>query len=161
MAGSAEESPQLVVSNNQSHFHLFVHFPHYSAPNPYSPLKAIIQNILLFMLGLPAYQVLNLTTPLGLSDYVITILALITLAIEFTADNQQWTYQNSKRTKKNSTNEWPGSNLTYGVADWKRGFITRGLWAWSRHPNFACEQTFWVCVSASSASVNLNVRCRS
>ncbi|KAG8768066.1 hypothetical protein FRC12_005780 [Ceratobasidium sp. 428] len=27
--------------------------------------------------------------------------------------------------------------------DVKRGFITRGLWAWSRHPNFTCEQTFW------------------
>ncbi|KAK0538331.1 hypothetical protein OC834_000479 [Tilletia horrida] len=27
--------------------------------------------------------------------------------------------------------------------DKKRGFVTRGLWAWSRHPNFACEQTTW------------------
>ncbi|KAL9932591.1 hypothetical protein V8E36_008708 [Tilletia maclaganii] len=31
--------------------------------------------------------------------------------------------------------------LTNG--DKKRGFVTRGLWAWSRHPNFACEQTTW------------------
>ncbi|KAN0063980.1 hypothetical protein ACQY0O_003586 [Thecaphora frezii] len=27
--------------------------------------------------------------------------------------------------------------------DADRGFVTRGLWAWSRHPNFACEQTTW------------------
>jgi steroid 5-alpha reductase family enzyme len=25
-----------------------------------------------------------------------------------------------------------------------RGFNTTGLFAWSRHPNFAAEQTFWV-----------------
>lgn len=28
--------------------------------------------------------------------------------------------------------------------DLKRGFITSGLWAWSRHPNFAVEQTIWL-----------------
>lgn len=27
--------------------------------------------------------------------------------------------------------------------DRKRGFVTKGLWAWSRHPNFACEQLVW------------------
>lgn len=25
-----------------------------------------------------------------------------------------------------------------------RGFITSGLWAWSRHPNFAVEQSIWL-----------------
>lgn len=29
------------------------------------------------------------------------------------------------------------------LEDVDRGFVTRGLWAWSRHPNFACEQTTW------------------
>lgn len=27
--------------------------------------------------------------------------------------------------------------------DAQRGFVTKGLWAWSRHPNFACEQVTW------------------
>jgi steroid 5-alpha reductase family enzyme len=27
--------------------------------------------------------------------------------------------------------------------DKARGFVSKGLWAWSRHPNFACEQTTW------------------
>lgn len=31
----------------------------------------------------------------------------------------------------------------FSEADRKRGFVTRGLWAWSRHPNFACEQLVW------------------
>ena len=27
----------------------------------------------------------------------------------------------------------------------RRGFLTSGLWAWSRHPNFLCEQlNFWI-----------------
>lgn len=31
----------------------------------------------------------------------------------------------------------------YTQADLERGFITTGLWAYSRHPNFAAEQTIW------------------
>jgi len=105
---------------------------------------AIIQNILLFMLGLPAYQVLELSTPLGASDIILSVLGLVTLATEFTADNQQWSYQNFKKSGKINTDEWPGANIQWTEADRKRGFVSRGLWAWSRHPNFACEQTFWI-----------------
>ncbi len=32
----------------------------------------------------------------------------------------------------------------YEQRELDRGFVTSGLWAWSRHPNFAAEQTFWV-----------------
>jgi Protein of unknown function (DUF1295) len=28
--------------------------------------------------------------------------------------------------------------------DLDRGFVVTGLWSWSRHPNFAAEQTIWV-----------------
>jgi len=105
----------------------------------------IIQNILLFMLGLPAYRVLvEDHSALGASDFVLTILAFTTLAIEFTADNQQWSYQNFKHSGKISDREWPGANIEWTENDRKRGFVTRGLWAWTRHPNFACEQTFWI-----------------
>ena len=31
----------------------------------------------------------------------------------------------------------------YKREDLDRGFITSGLWAWSRHPNFAAEQAIW------------------
>ncbi|MBE3043608.1 DUF1295 domain-containing protein, partial [Candidatus Bathyarchaeota archaeon] len=31
----------------------------------------------------------------------------------------------------------------YDQADLDRGFITSGLWAYSRHPNFAAEQLIW------------------
>lgn len=32
----------------------------------------------------------------------------------------------------------------YHQIDLDRGFNTTGLFAWSRHPNFAAEQSFWV-----------------
>ena len=31
----------------------------------------------------------------------------------------------------------------YTQQELERGFITSGLWAYSRHPNFAAEQTIW------------------
>jgi steroid 5-alpha reductase family enzyme len=44
---------------------------------------------------------------------------------------------------KHDPKAWPGSRINWTREDAKRGFVTRGLWAWSRHPNFACEQLFW------------------
>jgi len=41
-------------------------------------------------------------------------------------------------------NDWPGARIDWTLADVQRGFCTKGLWGWSRHPNFACEQTFWI-----------------
>lgn len=32
----------------------------------------------------------------------------------------------------------------WNQADLDRGFLTSGLWAYSRHPNFFAEQTFWL-----------------
>lgn len=31
----------------------------------------------------------------------------------------------------------------YSQREIERGFITRGLWGYSRHPNFAAEQSIW------------------
>jgi steroid 5-alpha reductase family enzyme len=33
--------------------------------------------------------------------------------------------------------------LDWTEQDAKLGFLKRGLWAHSRHPNFTCEQSFW------------------
>lgn len=83
------------------------------------------------------------------SDYILASLSLLALLIEFTADNQQYAYQNFKKTgMRDPKIEWPGAGLNFTQADAQRGFITKGLWAWSRHPNFFCEQSFWVRSSA-------------
>ncbi|KAL5504060.1 hypothetical protein ACEPAH_8133 [Sanghuangporus vaninii] len=108
---------------------------------------AIIQNILLFLLALPTHNAVIVEPVhrgLKLSDYVLAFLSITTLIIEFVADNQQYSYQTHKRTGIYNERDWPWARIRWTQADVQRGFITRGLWAWSRHPNFACEQTFWI-----------------
>ncbi|KZO89887.1 DUF1295-domain-containing protein [Calocera viscosa TUFC12733] len=105
---------------------------------------ALIQNILLMGLGLPAYWTLH-QPPSSLisSDYALILVTLSLLLLEFTADNQQYAYQSFKHFTVTSSFRWPGARQVWTEADKRRGFVSRGLWAWARHPNFACEQLFW------------------
>ncbi len=67
--------------------------------------------------------------------------ALIGLVVvEYFADNQMWNYQQAKKSYQATAKVPEG----YTRAQVDRGFITSGLWGWSRHPNFAAEQTIWV-----------------
>ena len=106
---------------------------------------AAIQNIILFLLGIPTYIAAG-QHPKALSgtDYFLGAFALIVLATEFTADNQQYSFQTFKHSGVVVKNDWPFANRGWTITDAKRGFVTKGLWAWTRHPNFLCEQTFWV-----------------
>ena len=106
---------------------------------------AFMQNVMLFIFAIPV-QMAAIQQPeaLGTSDYVLAALALLDIAMEFMADNQQYSFQTFKHSGVLAKNEWPGARIRWTQADAKRGFVTHGLWAWSRHPNFFCEQTFWV-----------------
>ncbi|KAF9243550.1 hypothetical protein BU15DRAFT_86489 [Melanogaster broomeanus] len=109
---------------------------------------AITQNIILFLLGLPAQiAVTQPHIPLSTSDYVLGVLGFLTILVEFVADNQQYSYQRFKHSGKLDTTEWPGARIAWTKRDVERGFVTRGLWAWSRHPNFVCEQLFWIIIN--------------
>ncbi|KAF8072047.1 hypothetical protein FPV67DRAFT_1667492 [Lyophyllum atratum] len=118
---------------------------------------AATQNVLLLLLGMPT-KIASTMQPhdsLALSDLLLAALALVDLAFEFTSDNQQWAYHSYKHAYLASEKgengvepydkkqQWPGARLNFTPEDAKRGFITRGLWAYSRHPNFLCEQSFW------------------
>lgn len=89
-------------------------------------------------------------------SYPVIQFALVYLAFE--ADQQQWSqsqitcpslliaklllpdfYAAKKEYQK--TAKVPAN---YHQKDLDRGFNTTGLFAWSRHPNFAAEQSFWV-----------------
>ncbi|KAF8309933.1 DUF1295-domain-containing protein [Clavulina sp. PMI_390] len=107
---------------------------------------ATFQHIALAMLGLPAYFASISAVPLNSGDVLLTVLVLAAIYIEYVADNQQYAYQTFKRTGK-VDNQWHGSRIPFTAADRARGFITKGLWAYSRHPNFACEQTIWLGIS--------------
>ncbi|KZT57640.1 DUF1295-domain-containing protein [Calocera cornea HHB12733] len=105
---------------------------------------SIIQNILLLGLGIPAYWTL-LQPPSHLlsADYILLAVTSTLLLLEFTSDNQQYAYQSFKHSSGANSLRWPGARQAWTEADRRRGFVSRGLWAWSRHPNFACEQLFW------------------
>jgi len=107
--------------------------------------KAITQNLILLAVALPTYEAAKQPhTSLETSDYVLFVIGLVTNAIEFTADNQHQSFHKYKATGEIDKNEWIGVNIQWTPGDVKRGFITKGLWAWSRHPNFVCEQLCWV-----------------
>lgn len=121
---------------------------------------AATQNVLLLLLGLPVRvaSVLQPHTPLATSDYALASLALVVLGLEFTSDNQQFAFQTYKHAflaaekgkvrvePYDAQKQWPGARLDWKPEDARRGFVTRGLWSYSRHPNFLCEQSFWVCL---------------
>jgi len=109
---------------------------------------SLFQNILLAMLALPTYSASVSTEPLHYGDALLIVMTLTALIVEFVSDNQQFAYQTFKQTGKlDLENEWPGSRIKFTQADRQRGFITKGLWAYSRHPNCASEQAVWWCMT--------------
>ncbi len=67
---------------------------------------------------------------------------LVFICIEFFADQQQWVYHKAKMAYQKMAKVPSEHKFTRAQLD--RGFNTTGLWAWSRHPNFAAEQSVWV-----------------
>ena len=113
--------------------------------------KAITKNLVLITVSLPVYEAAKQPhTSLETSDYVLFVTGLVTVAVEFTADNQHQSFHKYKVTGEIDKNEWIGVNIQWTPEDAKRGFITKSLWAWSRHPNYACEQLFWVSTETAS-----------
>jgi len=129
---------------------------------------AFTQNILLLSLGFPTYFAAMLPhEALTITDYTLFTTGILILGLEFTSDNQQWAFQNFKRLFREhemscvatgkATNtftptlprsaRWPFAVVSFTPSDARRGFITKGLWAWSRHPNFLCEQSFWILIT--------------
>jgi steroid 5-alpha reductase family enzyme len=85
--------------------------------------------------------------PLNYKDAICTALLIACIAIETIADEQQWVYQSAKYatpSKSTRSHSKQSSQVSYcQPEDLKRGFITGGLFKYSRHPNFAAEQTIW------------------
>lgn len=119
--------------------------------------------MLLFSVTLPTY-ILLLASRLTANEFQIAdlvfsrvLMGLVLLA--FFADQQQWReywvllavlgvklmcriieYQNAKKEYRKTAKVPP----KFQQEDLDRGFIVTGLWSWSRHPNFAAEQSIWV-----------------
>lgn len=81
-------------------------------------------------------------------------LFLSVLAMELIADEQQWQFQEGKYGK--------APKKPHLALDYKRGFLTHGLFAVSRKPNVVCEQSMWVVIYLVSVQQGwglLNVSC--
>lgn len=80
--------------------------------------------VLISLASLTAYE--NRGTPFGTLDAVVAVAFLALLAGETIADQQQWEFHRARAA---------------GMAPTR--FLTRGLWRYSRHPNFFFEQAQW------------------
>ncbi|TNC29053.1 DUF1295 domain-containing protein [Amycolatopsis alkalitolerans] len=92
---------------------------------------SLYQNVILLLITLPAYTALEHRTPFGAWDAVLAVLFLAFLTGETVADEQQWRFQQHKRAELDAGRE-PAAR-----------FVQTGLFRYSRHPNFFCEQTQW------------------
>lgn len=111
----------------------------------------IYQHVLLLLITLPCYPVWlcrnKLQNQFNVFDVIITLLFIGFLIMETVADHQQWVFYKEKYRLKALGQTIPSN------------FNTKGLFAYSRHPNFFAEQSQWVCyyffsVSASSLWIN-------
>lgn len=88
----------------------------------------LYQNALLVLITTPAYIAWQNPAPFGVWDAVFAVLFAAFLVGEFVADQQQWNFHQAKKAA--------GGTL-------EPGFVTTGLFANSRHPNFFFEQAQW------------------
>ena len=72
---------------------------------------------------------------LNVLDVTAAILMLFFLTVETIADNQLFRFHSLK---KRGFKDGLYSNSL------KKGFMTEGIWRYSRHPNFASEQGIWI-----------------
>jgi len=93
---------------------------------------APFQNVLLLLLAVPAYIAARAPSrPLGVLDGVAAAAFLAFWIGEAVADEQQWRFQSDKQARRERGE------------DVGQGFLTHGLFRYSRHPNFFCEQGMW------------------
>jgi steroid 5-alpha reductase family enzyme len=96
------------------------------------------QNILILLFTLPAIVALqHMDVQPGMFDWIVTGLMVFFIAYETVADIQQWNFQQHKKKLIKAGEELTG--------EYKKGFLDKGLWAYSRHPNYFAEQAIWVC----------------
>ena len=99
----------------------------------------IYQNLILFLICLPAWTAYENQTPFGLLDVVATVAFLAFGIGETVADQQQWAFH-----------RWKKAEVAAGRAPQPR-FLQTGLFRLSRHPNFFFEQAQWWVIFAFGA----------
>ena len=91
---------------------------------------------LIFLFTLPILAAWQGNSELNNFDYLIAAFMLLFIMTETIADQQQYNFQTKKYKKINLGEKLDG--------EFEDGFISSGLWKYSRHPNFASEQLIWI-----------------
>jgi len=108
------------------------------------------QNIILVLLPVPLYAIQQAAyiekTPLNWIDALATIGLIGFITLEHVADNQQWAFYEKRR--------FANENKKFISGDVKRGFLSHGLFRYSRHPNFFAEIMIWWCVYLYSVAAS-------
>jgi steroid 5-alpha reductase family enzyme len=95
------------------------------------------QNILILLFSTPLLlAAMNPEKQLSVIDFVAGFVMMGFIIIEGIADTQLFRFHQEKKAGVNETSQYKGSLL--------KGFFTEGLWKYSRHPNFVCEQGVWI-----------------
>jgi len=113
---------------------------------------AFVQNWILLGHALPFFFIINNTAsgrlkeqqPLNELDLVVAGLFIFFFVFEVIADEQQWIFQTKKYDWLKNPNS--GKYSAGEIVDFKRGFIVKGLYKYSRHPNYFGEMFLWWCI---------------
>lgn len=107
---------------------------------------ATYQNLLLYWIAVPAYEVMKGPTSLSVYDVGMGLLFSGLLVMETLADEQHWVFQSVKHALT------PAQRKSHPDPQIRQGFFQSGLFKYSRHPNYFAEQSMWVCVYLFSLS---------
>jgi steroid 5-alpha reductase family enzyme len=113
------------------------------------------QNLLILLFTLPALVVFqNGGGQINSWDIIISLFVLGFIIYETVADRQHWNYQSTKWAKIKANEKLE--------VDYEKGFLDKGLWSLSRHPNYFAEQMIWICfyffsVVASGLWINWSI----
>ena len=114
---------------------------------------SVYQNFLLLWIATPSFVAYTMATnancvdsyvPLNIVDIIIAAVILALIVIETIADNQQYAFQTEKYRRI-------GAGITLD-GEYKDGFCQSGLFSILRKPNYAAEQSIWICFYLFSVS---------
>jgi steroid 5-alpha reductase family enzyme len=130
-------------------------------PEFQAPWKWFVFNLLFisfYQMGLVlaiVFPMIKAKTNSALSwvDFLIALIVVFWVVIEFIADQQQFNFQKEKYRRIEAKEE---------LGKYAHGFVRSGLWSISRHPNYASEQLVWITiyffsVAATGSWVNWSV----
>jgi len=86
----------------------------------------------------PVYSVINTGNGFSVFSYISAALCLIFICIEIIADQTQWNFHLAKKAARDGK-KFPDKYIN----DVNNGFLSRGIFRFSRHPNYFGELGFW------------------